>query len=394
MKRAITLAGGGPAAGLHIGVLERLHEAGIKFDNRDDVWALSCIGAWVGLIYNQCDPGKEVDQTYNFFRDGVFRDDDSYSRFPVNSVFGTDNFANMKAMMEFWTDPQNKNLWLPGEIMKAAQESIKFVSEPSLWNEGDFNRFVLNSVLAPNPFVRCWMSMMYLSKISGLSRIYWPESSFMRAIKFSRLYDEGKPFIFHNAWNITKQKLALFSNRPSLKPKSTKPKPQLQEPYQRITSASLCACSALPYIEETVEIGGDIYCEGALVDTVNFERLLEDHPDLDEVWISRIVDAKQVHPPRNIAEALGNLCMLFAATVGEDDVKLFRYHVKYDKDVKWHGKIIEIRVPNAVNFEWTHSNLDRGREAGYRAAGRALEDYKPDKPKAHTSGKELATAPH
>ena len=78
MKRAITLAGGGPAAGLHIGVLERLREAGIKFDNRDDVWALSCIGAWVGLVYNQCDTGKEVEQTYEFFRDGVFRDDESH----------------------------------------------------------------------------------------------------------------------------------------------------------------------------------------------------------------------------------------------------------------------------------------------------------------------------
>jgi len=379
MKRAITLAGGGPAAGLHIGVLERLREAGIKFDSRDDVWALSCIGAWVGLVYNQCDPGKEVEQTYKFFRDGIFRDDASYSRFPVNTVFGTDNVTNMKAMMGFCMDPENKNLWLPDQIMKAAQDTIKFMSDRSFWNEGDFNRFVLNSVLAPNPFVRYWISLMYLSSISGLSRIYYPESSFMRAIKFNRLYDKEKPFIFHNAWNITKQKLALFSNQPSFKPKSKKPKPHLQEPYQGITSASLCACSALPYIEQTVEIDGDIYCEGALVDTVNFERLLEDHPDLDEVWISRIVDAKQVHPPRNLAEALGNLCMLFAATVGEDDVKLFRYHVKYDKDVKWHGKIIEIRVPNDVNFEWTHSNLDRGRKAGYLAASQALEKYNSDK---------------
>lgn len=379
MKRAITLAGGGPAAGLHIGVLERLREAGIKFDSRDDVWALSCIGAWVGLVYNQCDLGKEVEQTYEFFRDGIFRDDASYSRFPVNTVFGTDNVTNMKAMMGFCMDPENKNLWLPDQIMKAAQDTIKFMSDRSFWNEGDFNRFVLNSVLAPNPFVRYWISLMYLSSISGLSRIYYPESSFMRAIKFNRLYDKEKPFIFHNAWNITKQKLALFSNQPSFKPKSKKPKPHLQEPYQGITSASLCACSALPYIEQTVEIDGDIYCEGALVDTVNFERLLEDHPDLDEVWISRIVDAKQVHPPRNLAEALGNLCMLFAATVGEDDVKLFRYHVKYDKDVKWHGKIIEIRVPNDVNFEWTHSNLDRGRKAGYLAASQALEKYNSDK---------------
>jgi predicted acylesterase/phospholipase RssA len=201
----------------------------------------------------------------------------------------------------------------------------------------------------------------------------------MRAIKFNRLYDDKKPFIFHNAWNITKQKLALFSNQPSFKPKSKKRKLTLQEPYQSITSASLCACSALPYIEETVEIDGDIYCEGALVDTVNFERLLEDHPDLDEVWISRIVDAKQVRPPRNIAEALGNLCMLFAATVGEDDVKLFRYHVNEDK--KWHGRIYEIKVADVINFEWSHANLDRGRKAGYDAASKVLEDYKSEEAK-------------
>src|SRR5919112_1481134 len=97
-KRAITLAGGGPAAGLHIGVLEEMDKAEISFD----VWALSCIGAWVGIVYNQCDPGKEVEQTYDFFKNGVFRDDVSYSRFPVNTVFGTNNATNMQAMAQFF----------------------------------------------------------------------------------------------------------------------------------------------------------------------------------------------------------------------------------------------------------------------------------------------------
>src|ERR1044071_8379946 len=50
-KRAICLAGGGPAAGLHIGVLEGLAAKGIKFTRESDVWALSCIGAWVGILY-------------------------------------------------------------------------------------------------------------------------------------------------------------------------------------------------------------------------------------------------------------------------------------------------------------------------------------------------------
>jgi len=72
-RRAITLGGGGPAAGLHIGVLEALAAENITFD----VWALSCIGAWVGIVYNQFDKEKVKDkdraeQTYQFFRDGVF----------------------------------------------------------------------------------------------------------------------------------------------------------------------------------------------------------------------------------------------------------------------------------------------------------------------------------
>ena len=66
--------------------------------------------------------------------------------------------------------------------------------------------------MAPNPFVRYLTSMMYLSNINGLSRINYPNSEFMKGIKFEGLTGE-KPHIFHNAWNLDQQKLALFSNR-------------------------------------------------------------------------------------------------------------------------------------------------------------------------------------
>lgn len=358
MKRAITLAGGGPAAGLHIGALKRLEEAKIDFQ----VWALSCIGAWVGIVYNQFD-GNRAEQTYQFFRNGVFRDDVSYSRFPVNTVFGPDTVAISKAMIEFFLDPKSyENLWLPQQMMNSAQQTLGFLTDRRKWNEGDANNWMLNHLLAVNPFVRYFMSMMYLSNINGLSRIYYPESSFLRAINFDRLSGKDKPFIFHNAWNLTQKRLDLFSNHP-------------REGYRPMNAQTLCACSALPFVESTVDIGGDTYCEGALIDTVNFWRLLEDNKDdpLDEIWISRIVDAQQVRAPRNITEALGNLCMLFAATVGEDDIKLFRMHV--DKDQTWNGRIVEVEVHADISFEWNHKNLEDGRNAGYRATDEALKSY-------------------
>ena len=55
--------------------------------------------------------------------------------------------------------------------------------------------------------------MMYLSDVNGLSKINYPDSEFMKSINFEELKKDGKPLIFHNAWNLDEQKLALFSNR-------------------------------------------------------------------------------------------------------------------------------------------------------------------------------------
>ncbi len=390
VKRAITLGGGGPAAGLHIGVLEALANAGITFD----VWALSCIGAWVGIVYNQFDKVENKDRaekTYQFFKNGVFRDDESYKRFPINTVFGPDWDSIGKAVTNFATDSNTyKNLWDPHGMMNAYRDSMSFwfAQQPDadggtkLRNpdKGDINRWILNQVLAPNPFVRYLTSMMYLSHVTGLSRINYPDSQFMKGINFRDLGQREKPFIFHNAWNLDEHKLALFSNRDM--PVKAEEKARTKEYKVPISASTLCACSALPFVEETVKIDGSTYCEGALVDTVNFESLLQEHhrpgDELHEIWVNRIVDAKQVRKPENLHDALANLCQLFAATVGEDDVRLFKYHVRYDKPEsgkRWEGTVVEIRVPGHISFKWNHSNLDMGRRLGKAAAEQAIKAY-------------------
>ena len=47
--------------------------------------------------------------------------------------------------------------------------------------------------MAPNPFVRYLTSMMYLSDVTGLSKINYPDSEFMKsASKFEELVKEGR----------------------------------------------------------------------------------------------------------------------------------------------------------------------------------------------------------
>ena len=274
-RRAITLAGGGPEAALHIGALAFFEqEAKISFD----IWALSCIGAWVGIYYQRCEEGKQAEQTRSFFREQVFRDDISYERFPINAVFGPDIVALSRATMEFLSNPESyRDIVLPDRIMAVAKDSFAFLGDTKRWNEGDFSKFLLE-FLAAHPYSRFLTSLMYLSNLSGLTKTYYKGSSLLNSMQIEELKNR-KPFIFHNAFNLNSKQLQLFANR------------VISDSYKPISPESLCACSALPYIEETVTFDGSEYCEGALVDTVNFENLLDDTPlmlgdngaELDEI---------------------------------------------------------------------------------------------------------------
>lgn len=337
-KRAICLAGGGPAAGLHIGVLKGLAKKGITFD----VWALSCIGAWVGIVYNQADDGKEIEQTAKFFRN-VFRDDKSFESFPANTIFAPDWFGNAEAIMDFMLQPRNyRNAILPKQIMESFLYTMKAIGSRiksgDLFDEGDFNRWTLNHVLAVNPAVRFLTAMMYKSNVTGLARLYYPDSSFLKGIKFEKLSDKKKPFIYHNAWNLSKQKLYLFANQ-ELKARGTD-----VEGYRPITAASLCACSALPFVEQTINIDGDTYCEGALVDTVNLKNLLEDHEGVDEIWISKIVDAKQIFPPKNLYD----LKQIFVSCLLQLLAKMTLSYSSIASKIMTNGKIRKLSKSQSV----------------------------------------------
>ena len=373
IKRAIALAGGGPAVGLSIGTLQRLHE---EPDLRFDVWTLSCIGAWLGIVWNQAEPGKEVETSVDFFR-GIFRPDDLYDKFPIASAFAPDWADCIRNTVDFALDPRSyQNLVVPDAILAAYEDLARFATDPRQWTNSNFNTLILNQVLAVNPWSRFMTSLIYKSKTRGLARVYYKDSALLERIRFENLYLPGKPVLYHNAYNLTDDRLELFSNA--------------NPAYARIDAQTLCACSALPYIEEPVVIDGKTYCEGATVDTVNFEDLLKNHPDLDEVWVSRILDIKQVRKPENLYDALNNLVMLFAATTSEDDVKLFKYHAaRTHPDLK----VVEIPVAFNVNYDWTYSNLDRSILEGYDAADTVLDAYRQGRSLSRAEAEKVSVEP-
>ena len=394
-KRAIALAGGGPAAGFHIGALKAFEEHDIEFD----VWSLSCIGAWVGIYYNQL-PGTKgrADKTRDFFRDHGFRDTESYKGFPVNKAFAPNLHAVGAAWWKHLTDPRTFfGAVAPEQEWKDAWKGWQqFLQTPGMWtSKGDLNVHVLNNILAVHPMSRLLTSLIYLSGTNGLSNIYYDDSSFLGHINLDNLRRDSAKEIYHNAWRFDPDggagKLQLFNNKHKAHRDGGR-----RRDYDDITHASLCACSALPYIEQTVHIpNGTInheYSEGALVDTVSFMNLVEDHPDLDEIWVCRIVDYRQIRAPKNLHDSLANLCQQFAAEVGENDIRIFRNHLR--KSAGRIPRIVEIPVTMAaepkkdgrgdkaidkaeaaeITFRWDHANLHNGVGKGHAAVQRVLED--------------------
>jgi hypothetical protein len=146
LKCAICLGGGGPALGLHIGALEGMRDHNIDFRQRRSVWALSCIGAWVEILYNQAEPGNEINETYNFFRD-VFRDDESYQSFPLNAIFAPDWAGCAEAALNYMLKPDTwRNAVLPRHMLESLLYTVSHLRKRQNWgrfNERDFNRWSL-----------------------------------------------------------------------------------------------------------------------------------------------------------------------------------------------------------------------------------------------------------
>ena len=358
IKRAITLAGGGPAVGISIGLLKRLEE---EPDINFDVWSSACIGAWLTVVYQQAEKGKEMEETMKFFNHH-FRPDDTYARFPIASSFAPNYPQVISNLIAYVLDPKSyQGLIVPSAIQDSAEIVLGYFTDPSKWHLGNFNHMILNGLMAANPFARFMVGAIYQTPTNGMARSYYPDNDVLKKLNFERLYDEGKPAIYHNAFNLTKSRLELFTNKP------------LEYNLQKITPETVCACSALPYVYEPITMGSDVYCEGATVNTVNFEKMMEFHPDLDEVWVSRILDVKQARKPENLYDALNNLVMLFASATSEDDVKLFKYHVQ-EKGYK--VKIIDVPVATNINYDWNQSNLQLGIDDSYRAADALIKAYK------------------
>jgi predicted acylesterase/phospholipase RssA len=360
IKRAIALSGGGPPVGLQVGALKALNEFNIEFD----VFTTDCIGSWTACIYNSHHKAKRISKMEQFYN-ACFVPDDIFDGFsvPIN-IFVTDYYEDFKRYWQKLFDYRTyQGLFLPQRQIEYLMKYLNPINFPKTSTDLSM---MFTEAMSLNPYVRLMFKLNYQSPKTGRSWLLGPgnhgEDFVDQFIDFNKLM-RINPLIYLNAFNLTQKEINLFVNRTN------------HPSYKPITLTALKANSSILGYLENIDIDGQQYCEGAVVDTVNFNDLLINHPDLNEVWVINILGYKEVKPPKNQLEADLLAVELPFATIAQSDIKLFAVRLKetgLDKKIK----LIKIDLSyKDLDFFWKHSTLEKGIEVGYEGALAAIHDY-------------------
>ena len=359
IKRAIALSGGGPVAGIEIGALKAFEENGIDFD----IYSCACVGSWVGCLYNSLPRDNDrIKKVERFFRDEIFIPDDIYESFPIDyKVFRMDFLHDYYKMVEkLFNFDTYKYLVLPQRIF---EYGCRLMTHPPKGMDEYF--YNISEGMALNPFVRLVAQLQYKIEKSGIAGLISSSNFVDKFIDFELLNKTDK-IIYLNAYDLSERKLKIFINRKNHK-------------FNDIDADALMAGSSVLHYTENRTIDGEKYkyCEGAVIDTVNLDVLLDEHHDLDEIWVVKIADYNVAHAPKNLIDAELISVMLPFDTISDDDIKLFAYRLKeYNQDKEKNVKLLNIEIQyGKMNYHWNHSNLDQGIISGYEGAIQSINTY-------------------
>ncbi len=349
MKRAITLAGNKATIGLTIGTLKKLcFEEKMQFD----IWSTASSSSMVSTAYHQAMPEKSTHFLEKLFSPSVLNPD--HIRLEESSQFWIQTF--LKEIGSLSTSQASE---LP-HITQTLQNSVQYVMDhiytPPKSHVSGLTTPLLYSSFFLNPMTFFLMNTGAYRSSNGLTQNYYQKNKIANQFDFQTLYKPDKPAIYHNAYNLTDHKFEIFDNKGI---------------HQPITEHSLYACSSLPFTAQSVSINGKEYCESTAIHATNFTYILQDHPDIQEIWVTRILDRRATSNPQTLSEALNNLITLFTTLNNEKDFKLLKLKIKKTAP---HIKIIEI--PLICDFDTPTPDFYKDISRGYNIASDVLHQYR------------------
>jgi NTE family protein len=323
-RTALIISGGAPNATLVAGALTAFHKEGLEFD----VVSTAGAGALLGLMYYAPRNGDPTATLKGVIDLGVA--DPLYEAFPVNfKVFNkpgalADMYRRMLAANPF--THHLATMAAPNADSQFFKDSLSLMFATACPSDLNTNSLGL---CAHVPFAE---EVIDFDKVATIA-----------------------PHFLVNAYNLSTREMENFDQ-------------------QSLTPLHLQAALSFPFLYPPTQIGDGFYIEGAALDCLNFQNLLEEHPDLEEIVVFDILGAERLlRAPRNLYDAWVMSIITPLIEIARDDLKIFesRYRQQYPSLEHLHKLPLIEGIPDddlPDVFDWSRSNLQRLFDIGYRCA--------------------------
>ncbi|MCP4346688.1 MAG: patatin-like phospholipase family protein [Desulfobacterales bacterium] len=345
MSKALILSGGAPNMTLMAGALYFLEEKGVKFD----VISSAGAGAVVGLVYVAPKEMNCLDALKGLVDLGVH--DSIYKRFPVNyKVFEKPGY-----LADFYRN-------LLQSMPLVGKDFLNFL--PRIGDVRDENdvhkswRFFID-------WIKFFSSAFCPSSLTPGSTGLCAHAPFIsKVVDFSRIRDIESEF-YISAYNITEQRMENFSK-------------------DMIDVGHFHASLSFPFIYPPYEMNGNYYIEGAAENCLNYEPLINKHPEIDTIVVFDIMGIEDwVREPRDLYDAWVMSIIIPLVAISKAETRIFELKHNKGEDGRPVRKLLKVpfevpaqHLPDVMH--WSYSNLERLFEIGYESGLKFYETHEHD----------------
>lgn len=320
-KTALLLGAGGPLGGLEAGALIALDEKGVKFD----IISGACIGSVLALTYSSPAKGMSGREALEMWCNTTGLSDEIYYSFcPANYKVFQKNSGVFNSVSDSFLELMTK--FNPFYASNPKNNIERLYSDLYLY----------------------WLSMCTpiapSDNQNSISRIAPFLKNFIDFKKLKNIENE----VYINAMNITDKKIEVFDKT-------------------EITEDHVIAGSSLLFLCPQTEINGKLYAEGSYRDSLNYQSLINQYSDIENIIVMNILNSQDlIRQPRDLYDAYNLSVMLPFITIAEDDTLLFK--AAHENNQNIHKVIFDI-PDNHTQYamDWSVSNFKTLRDIGYQA---------------------------
>ncbi len=333
LKNALLLGAGGPLGPLEAGAIIALDEEGVNFD----IISGACIGSVLALSYACPANGMTGRQAIEKWCENACVSDFIYNYFPVNYKI----FLKDQGILSSYFDYFRKLM-------------LKFSFFVNLNPKNEFQRYLSDlSFLFTDVFFMPSFTNYFSEALTRFSK-----DDFKLFIDFEKLKTLNEKEVYINALNLETKEIQLFNKN-------------------EITPEVLAAGSSLFFVANPQLIGNNWFAEGSYIDSINFQGILAQHSDIDNIVVMNILNKKAlIRKPKNLYDAYNLSVILPFVTIARDDIKIFK--LKYEKKYKAEALIVDFDLPeNDFDYlDWSHDNFNKLKKIGYNAGKKFYNDNK------------------